>query len=186
MNRIKEQIKQIQSNTADEYLNDEDPGYDLYEVDHNLFGQLCKQLAEKYNYPQRITKKYNAKLQQFVQEALEEQEEKQKKKKDGKQKGLLPANIKFPQEVSGYPLHYDGIIYDGFNLRVVFDRERTGFEESKDFPIIINQIIAGRYEIVEYLGSAAFSKAIGCRDLQTNKKVQYLDLLVGLYEDNRE
>lgn len=40
--------------------------------------------------------------------------------------------------MSGYPLHYDGIIYDGFNLRVVFDRERTGFEESKDFPIIIN------------------------------------------------
>lgn len=66
MNRIKEQIKQIQSHTADEYLNDDDPGYDLYEVDHALFGQLCKQLAEKYNYPQRITKKYNAKLQQFV------------------------------------------------------------------------------------------------------------------------
>jgi len=50
-------------------------------------------------------------------------------------------------------------------LKVIFDRERTGFEETKEFGIIINSVIAARYEIVEYLGSAAFSKTIGCRDL---------------------
>ena len=42
---------------------------------------------------------------------------------------------------------------------------RTGFEETKDFPIQINSVIAGRYLIQEYLGSAAFSKAIACADL---------------------
>jgi hypothetical protein len=44
-----------------------------------------------------------------------------------------------------YPAEFDGVIYDCYNLRVVFDREKTGFEETKDFPIVINSIIAGRY-----------------------------------------
>jgi hypothetical protein len=44
-----------------------------------------------------------------------------------------------------YPVEYDKVIYDCFNLKVIYDRERTGFEESKDFPIVINSIIAGRY-----------------------------------------
>lgn len=48
-------------------------------------------------------------------------------------------------------------------MKVIFDRERTGFEESKEFPIIINSIIAGRYQVLEFLGQAAFSKAIHVR-----------------------
>ena len=51
-------------------------------------------------------------------------------------------------------------IFDCYNLKVIFDREKTGFEESKDFPVVINSVIAGRYQVLEYLGSAAFSKAI--------------------------
>jgi serine/threonine protein kinase len=54
---------------------------------------------------------------------------------------------------------------------VVFDREKTGFEETKDFPIVINSIIAGRYQVVEYLGSAAFSKAIQCYDIHSEQMV---------------
>ena len=84
---------------------------------------------------------------------------------------MLPSSIKFPQEIKDYPLHSDGIWYDGFNLNVIFDRERTGFEETKEFPIIIHSVIAGRYEITSYLGQAAFSKAVGCKDLFTNKNV---------------
>jgi len=30
-------------------------------------------------------------------------------------------------------------------LKVIFDRERTGFEETKEFAIIIDSLIAGRY-----------------------------------------
>ena len=44
---------------------------------------------------------------------------------------------------------------------------RTGFEESKDFPIVLNTVLAGRYYVTEYLGSAAFSKVIRAHDLQT-------------------
>ena len=43
---------------------------------------------------------------------------------------------------------------------MISDREKTGFEETKEFPIVIGSIVAGRYQIMDYLGSAAFSKAI--------------------------
>merc|ERR1711972_242580 len=61
--------------------------------------------------------------------------------------------------------------YDSFNLRVVFERDKTGFEESKEFPIRMNTVVAARYQIMEYLGSAAFSRAVQCMDLETNKMV---------------
>jgi len=58
-----------------------------------------------------------------------------------------------------------------FDLRVIYQPNHTGFEESRDFPIKQNDIIAGRYEITQYLGSAAFSRAIQCLDKKTNKMV---------------
>lgn len=59
---------------------------------------------------------------------------------------LLPKWVKFfPSNDEFYPAEFDKVIYDCYNLRVVYDREKTGFEESKDFPIVINSIIAGRY-----------------------------------------
>ena len=109
--------------------------------------------------------------------------------------------------------------FDSFDLRVIFERNRTGFEESKDFPIEINgtqvrppsrvsgnpdfrrcgcpweprarpnprpagaalravtrrwagrQVIAGQYQVIEYLGSAAFSKAVQCIDLRDGSHV---------------
>ena len=43
---------------------------------------------------------------------------------------------------------------------MITDREKTGFEETKEFPIIINSIVADRYKIIDYFGSAASSNAI--------------------------
>lgn len=48
--------------------------------------------------------------------------------------------------------------FDSFPLRVVFERNRTGFEETKDLPCHTDVVIAGRYQVTGYLGSAAFSK----------------------------
>ena len=91
----------------------------------------------------------------------EESKEKELDDDDGRKVSVLPRWIKFmPSNDEFYPAEFDNVIYDCYNLRVVFDREKTGFEETKDFPIIINSIVAGRYQVVEYLGSAAFSKAI--------------------------
>jgi len=58
-----------------------------------------------------------------------------------------------------------------FNLKIVHRVHHTGFEESRDFPIKIHDIVAGRYEVVEYLGSAAFSRAVQCLDRKTNTMV---------------
>ncbi|XP_052185866.1 uncharacterized protein LOC127797219 isoform X2 [Diospyros lotus] len=57
--------------------------------------------------------------------------------------------------------------YEVFNLRIIHRKNRTGFEENKDLPIVLNSIIAGRYYVTEYLGSAAFSKVVQAHDLQT-------------------
>eukprot|EP00301_Raphidiophrys_heterophryoidea_P028079 c9967_g1_i1.p1 GENE.c9967_g1_i1~~c9967_g1_i1.p1 ORF type:complete len:537 (-),score=136.95 c9967_g1_i1:162-1772(-) len=61
--------------------------------------------------------------------------------------------------------------YDVFYLKVYHRRMHTGFEESKDFPIRHNDVVAGRYQVVGYIGSAAFSKAIQCVDLVTGSLV---------------
>lgn len=36
--------------------------------------------------------------------------------------------------------------YEVLNLRVIHRRHRTGFEETKDFPIRVNDLVAGRYQ----------------------------------------
>lgn len=48
---------------------------------------------------------------------------------------------------------------------------RTGFEENKDFPIVLKSVVAGRYYVTEYLGSAAFSKVVQAHDLHTGMDV---------------
>lgn len=53
-----------------------------------------------------------------------------------------------------------------FNLKVVFDPRRNGLEETVNFPIDVGTVIAGRYRIVEYLGSGVFSRAVQCVDLR--------------------
>ncbi|KAG8342379.1 protein kinase [Trypanosoma vivax] len=52
-----------------------------------------------------------------------------------------------------------------FNLRVIMDPLKTGFEEEKTFPIERGTIVADRYQIVEMLGKATFSRAVRCYDL---------------------
>jgi len=52
-----------------------------------------------------------------------------------------------------------------FNLKVIFEPYKTGFEESKDLKHPKGSIIAGRYEVYDVLGQAAFSTALQCIDL---------------------
>uniref|UniRef100_A0A2P2QPN6 Uncharacterized protein MANES_07G130000 n=1 Tax=Rhizophora mucronata TaxID=61149 RepID=A0A2P2QPN6_RHIMU len=57
--------------------------------------------------------------------------------------------------------------YEVFNLRIIHRKNRTGFEETKDLPIVLNTVIASRYYVTEYIGSAAFSKVVQAHDLHT-------------------
>lgn len=40
-------------NAVDEYTDDDDAGYDLYEVSERDFPKVTKQLADKFGFPQR-------------------------------------------------------------------------------------------------------------------------------------
>lgn len=57
--------------------------------------------------------------------------------------------------------------YSVFNMKVIYNPNKTGFEESAEYPMKTNQVIAGRYQILDYIGSAAFSHAVQCLDLIT-------------------
>jgi hypothetical protein len=66
-----------------------------------------------------------------------------------------------------------------FNLKVIFEPYKTGFEESKDLKYPKGTIIAGRYEVQDVLGSAAFSTALQCLDLAAEEdEAQYVCLKV--------
>ncbi|KAH7429877.1 hypothetical protein KP509_09G069600 [Ceratopteris richardii] len=71
--------------------------------------------------------------------------------------------------------------YEIFNLRIIHRKNRTGFEEDKEFPIVINSVVAGRYHVTEYLGSAAFSKAIQAHDLDTD-----MDVCLKIIKNNKD
>ncbi|KAF5777824.1 putative dual-specificity kinase CMGC-DYRK-PRP4 family [Helianthus annuus] len=71
--------------------------------------------------------------------------------------------------------------YETFNLKIVHRKNRTGFEEDKNFHVVLNSVIAGRYHVTEYLGSAAFSKAIQAHDLHTG-----MDVCVKIIKNNKD
>ncbi|CAI5513199.1 unnamed protein product [Closterium sp. Naga37s-1] len=71
--------------------------------------------------------------------------------------------------------------FETFNLRVIHRKNRTGFEEDKDFPVVLNSVIAGRYYVTEYLGAAAFSKAIQAHDLHTG-----MDVCLKIIKNNKD
>lgn len=149
----------------DQFDNDDDQGFHLYEVGEEEFDLISKHLAKDNNFPERAIKP-SKKKKRKDHKMTEDQIEAQAAKKNGYI--YLPENLKHPKnDDSFYPVAHEKMIFDCFELKVIYDRERTGFQETKDFPIVIGAIVAGRYQIMEYLGSAAFSKAIQCLDLRT-------------------
>ncbi|GIL55001.1 hypothetical protein Vafri_10672 [Volvox africanus] len=70
-----------------------------------------------------------------------------------------------------YEADYIDKKYEVFELRIIHRRHRTGFEETKDFPIRLNDLIAGRYQVMDLLGSAAFSRAVQALDIKTGQLV---------------
>ncbi|EPS65392.1 hypothetical protein M569_09384, partial [Genlisea aurea] len=71
--------------------------------------------------------------------------------------------------------------FETFYLKIVHRKNRTGFEEDKNFHVVLNSVLAGRYHVTEYLGSAAFSKAIQAHDLHTG-----IDVCVKIIKNNKD
>ena len=200
----------IANSMIDEYVDDDDPGFDLYECEFEFFKDTCKKLSEQYDFPRRAIYKSKFKnnegamkeLDKNKQEEIELAQEKinedlnniksiKSKELDSKQnvkkgesiyeleneknkivkKGLLPTNFQFMEGGDKYyPIQFNNVILDCFNLKVIVDRERTGFEESREFKVIANSLVAGRYQVIEYLGEAAFSTAIKVNIYKNLKK----------------
>lgn len=88
---------------------------------------------------------------------------------DDKNVCFLNKKNKFMKSYDSYlPLKIDKTVYDSFAMTVYIDRERTGFEDSKDFPIVLGSLIAGRYRVIEFLGAASFAKCVHVKDLKNN------------------
>lgn len=203
---------QILNSIIDEYVDDDDPGFDLYECEMEFFKDTCKKLSEQYDFPRRAV--YNSKFKNNESAVKELERNKNEneinnnnnknennkvenednnnfisdirsvkskeidpnqhvpkgesifelendKNKSAPKKGLLPSHFKFMEGGDKYfPIQFNNVILDCFNLKVIVDRERTGFEESREFKVIANSLVAGRYQVIEYLGEAAFSTAI--------------------------
>ena len=184
-----------EKNTIEEYQDDEDPGYDLYECDIEYFTDTCQKLSEDNDFPHRgvYKSKYrnykpvkipfikpkkkieNAKIKLITYNQSEGYKLIMNPNQDEIWKhSKLSKELNFPKSKTDddyYPIYYNGQFIDSYSLKVVVDRERTGFEESKDFKIVINTLIAGRYQILGYLGNAAFSKAVKCLDTFTKQLV---------------
>ncbi|XP_002974177.2 uncharacterized protein LOC9657096 [Selaginella moellendorffii] len=71
--------------------------------------------------------------------------------------------------------------FETFDLKIIHRKNRTGFEEDKDFQVLINSVIAGRYHVTEFLGAAAFSKAIQAHDLFTG-----MDVCMKIIKNNKD
>jgi len=70
-----------------------------------------------------------------------------------------------------YPTELDGVIYESFPLRVVYERDHTGFEERRELPLRVDSVVAARYRVLGHLGSATSSCAVKCLDLRNRGMV---------------
>ena len=52
-----------------------------------------------------------------------------------------------------------------------YEAQKTGFQPEKTFKAPLGSIIAGRYEVRDFLGTAAFSSAYSCFDHETETEV---------------
>ena len=50
--------------------------------------------------------------------------------------------------IYNYDADYVDRKYELLSLKVIHRRRRTGFEETKDFPIRVNDLVAGRYQVL--------------------------------------
>eukprot|EP01137_Pigoraptor_chileana_P017481 Opistho-2@75605 len=63
--------------------------------------------------------------------------------------------------------------YDQFSLRIVCDKDHTITEQQSaaEYPIVPNDIIAGRYKIVSLIASSVFGHAVHCIDVVSGSAV---------------
>jgi len=64
---------------------------------------------------------------------------------------------------------YNGVIYDVYHLKVIFDQDHTT-SCMGTFQIVINDVVGGRYQILSMVGQAQFSRAVKVLNLQDGQQ----------------
>ncbi|MBA0768658.1 hypothetical protein Gotri_017444 [Gossypium trilobum] len=89
--------------------------------------------------------------------------------------GREPTKKEEDEKISGVREEDPGASLEDEEVDVVQD------QEDKNFHVVLNSVIAGRYHVTEYLGSAAFSKAIQAHDLHAG-----MDVCVKIIKNNKD
>lgn len=83
----------------------------------------CQELSKVYNYPNCAIRFSKQKDESFI---------KFKSSIETVQKQKFPKGLIFPTEQDNtYPIEYNGISFDMMKLKIIYDREKTGYEEEK-------------------------------------------------------
>ena len=158
-----------QSGDIDEYVDDDDPGFDLFECDRIYQNNTSKQLAEQYGYPERAV--FKSKYKNLLSY---NKNEKHRSRDDTVEnsKSNLPDGVKFMKSYDPYyPIINNNVILDSFDLKIIVNREKIGFEQEKELKFKKDELIAGRYCYERELGDAAFSTAVQCYDIKEKRLV---------------
>ncbi len=73
-----------------------------------------------------------------------------------------------------------------FALKVIHEPMRTGFEVDKDFVPERDMLVAGRFQVEEFLGEAAFSTAIQCKDLASENEKEPDSVCLKIIKNNKD
>ena len=152
----------------DDYVDDDDPGFELYECARKCIDEISKNLSEQYGFPERAFYKSN-----FKDLVRPERERTQNMSSINEQHKLnLPKEVKFMASSDEYyPLITGNVCLDCFDMKIIIEREKVGFELDKELKFKENMLIAGRYRFIKELGDAAFSTAIQCCDIVEKRMV---------------
>ena len=159
----------LNQSEIDEYVDDDDPGFDLFECDRIYQDNTSKQLAEQYGYPERAV--FKSKYKNLLSY---NKNEKHRSRDDTVEnsKSNLPEGVKFMKSYDPYyPIINNNVILDSFELKVIMNREKIGYEPEKELKFKKDELIAGRYQYQRELGDAAFSTAVQCFDIKEKRLV---------------
>ena len=168
-NNTKEGNNILNQSEIDEYVDDDDPGFDLFECDRIYQDNTSKQLAEQYGYPERAV--FKSKYKNLLSY---NKNEKHRSRDDTVEnsKSNLPEGVKFMKSYDPYyPIINNNVILDSFELKVIMNREKIGYEPEKELKFKKDELIAGRYQYQRELGDAAFSTAVQCLDIKEKRLV---------------
>lgn len=157
-------LYEARENEQDQYENSDDLGFLIFEfIPSEVSANISKLIELNSNINTKKT------LPTIIPSAISRQES---WNFDKNHQGLLPDYLTFPDcSDKYYPKELDNTTYDCFSVKVIYNREKTGFEDSKDLPVNLNDLIAGHYRVIQFLGSGNFSQAFHCLDEVSQHKV---------------